>query len=78
MRMCCLDCNITLCIVAWAVRTAAAFRLCVYGMSRDRWTPSSLWWKVRVSAGWNTNVIGSGYDLHSISGRVTVIGVGDG
>ena len=78
MWICCLNCNITLYIVAWAVRTAAPLRLCVCGMSRDRWTPSSLWWKVRIFTGWNVNVIGSGCDLHSISGRVTVMGVGDG
>ena len=64
--------------MAWIVRTAARRRSCVCGMFRDRWTPGSLWWKVRISAGWNVNVIGSGYDPHSIFGRVTVMGVGDG
>ena len=42
-RICGLDCNITLCIVVWVVRTAAPLRLCGYGISGDKWTPSNLW-----------------------------------
>ena len=64
--------------MAWVVRTAALLRFCGYGVSRDRWTPRSLWWNVRISAGSNVNTIGSGYALHNTLGRVTMMGVGDG